>query len=630
MSAAGSYLPARRVPFSQNSPLYFFLLGGLGVFVAASVLFLPVFAEPARDVPATVSHTRAIVESVHVVSVMGNAGNIPVSHARTISDSVGVSSAFSQNAGQQGLYRSHAPTPAGTQRIEERTVAQPLQQRAGASLGTRASHNVVATPLIVSGPPDEGLGDGGEDPPDDSGTRYPLLSESSVVSGSGYQTVSYGAMSIAVVVLSVRSSGALGVSAAHRRYALVFGSHTASQYAALGRGTRIALLAGLAAAAVSTVGVLDASADSPAGIAYRIGTSGGLGYREWDPATSSWSAEASLTSAGSQIEAVRFLYSPAAGSELRVIAVRETNGEIDIYYCTADCTNAASWNGPNLVVDMGAPMGGRKYFDIAFEHSSGDLLIVYTRTTSTETNDFFYQVFDSDTLTLSGESGFDYIDDATANNDIRFFQTASKPGSDEIAIALLDATNNDLVAFIWDGSSFGNQLTVTDTVSGASLVGESFGVAYESASGAALVAGPGLSASEVRYARYVGSWSLVSTLAGGINPDITGDDPVWMTVKPDLNPDSDKIMVCSVDDASDYGCVQFDGGTPGTPMRHEAALGSSSSRRGDFAWVGGNSTGLALWYDNGAGAYQYSRWNSQTSTWGPNLPQAWRRPSSGW
>ncbi|MEM2140877.1 hypothetical protein [Nitrososphaera sp.] len=600
--------------------MYFVALALLGIFVATCVLVLPAFAEPAQAKPIPVAHTLAIVESVHVVSVMGNAGSMPAVHVRAISDSLSVSAAFPQQTGQNTVYRSHAPSSAGPQRIEERSPLQPVQKRNVQYTDTRAFEGVSATPIVVMVTPDTGPHDGGgEDSPDDPDLQYLFLSEKSIGAASGYSAAAYGAMGVAVIALYSRNSGALGF--ARESVLAGAGAYVLSRYVALGRGARVAALAGLATVAVVSANSSDLSAfaDSPAGMAYRIGTSGGLGYREWDPSTSSWSSEASLTSAGAQIEAVKFLYSPVAGSELRIIGVRETNGEIDIYYCTADCTNPASWTGPTLVADMGTPTGGRKYFDMAFEHASGDLLIVYDKTTAADTNDFFYQVFDADTLTLSGESGFDYISDTTTDNDIRFFKTASKTGSDEIAMVLLDATNSDAVALIWDGSSFGNQLTVTDTVLSASLTGESIGIAYESSSGAALVVAPGLATNEVRYARHTGSWSAVSTLSGGINPDVTGDDPVWMTVKPDPNPSSNKIMVCSTDDVSDFSCVQFDAGVPGTPIRHDAATGGAS-RRGDFAWVGWDSTGLALWYDNAAASYQHSRWDG--SGWGTEVSTA--------
>ena len=73
-----------QIALSKTYPLYFVALALLGIFVATCVLVLPAFAEPAQAKPIPVAHTLAIVESVHVVSVMGNAGSMPAVHVRAI------------------------------------------------------------------------------------------------------------------------------------------------------------------------------------------------------------------------------------------------------------------------------------------------------------------------------------------------------------------------------------------------------------------------------------------------------------------------------------------------------------------------------------------------------------------
>ncbi|AIF83501.1 hypothetical protein NTE_01437 [Candidatus Nitrososphaera evergladensis SR1] len=413
----------------------------------------------------------------------------------------------------------------------------------------------------------------------------------------------YGAYAIAVIAISVGKSPR--VVSMRRRIVGLYAvkSEDESRDAEMPMYARVTIIVvvivtavAMASAAGPVVG--EAFADQAAGIAYKKGTTGGVGYRQWDPATASWSSEVAMTTGVvSDIYAVKFLYSPV--SQLKVIGVIESNGEIDIYYCEFACTTASNWTGPTLVADVTTTTitAGFKYFDMAFESTSGDLLIVYDKVTTTDTNDFFYKTFNP-ASGLSGESGFNYnTGDGTSDNDIRYFKMASKPGSDEIAMILLDATAQDAIAFRWTGSGFTSQQTISSALGTTSITGEAIGIAYETSSGN-ILAVSGNGANSMTYGRYTGTWTT-----GTLNPNTstTFEDVKWVSLKPDPSASSNRIMICDIDDQSDWNCAATNGSTiPASLTQLESNTATSTRRPADFAWDATGSTGLTLYYESGS------------------------------
>lgn len=369
--------------------------------------------------------------------------------------------------------------------------------------------------------------------------------------------------------------------------------------------SRLILLAGLggmaALSAIGAGGSQQAFADNQAGMAYKSGTTT-LAYREWDPATTTWGAATTVATTSQEIYAVKYVYD--GSSNRRAIGLIELDGDIRIYYCDFSCTTAANWTAvfigdANSAGNITAPY---KYFDITFESASGDLMVVYDRD-ATEANDFYYKTIDFTTnpFTVSSEQGFSYIGASADAEDIRFFRMASKSNSDEIAMILLDATNTDAYAFIWNGSAWGSQQTIS---SNPLVTGENIGIAYESSSGAALaVAGDnsGVQATTGRFFRYTGSWSGVTTF--DINPGATSNS-LWFVVKANPLSTSNQVMACNTDNAAtpDLSCHLITAGSSTSNTTRDTAVASSvqSARMFDVAWDPAGSTGVIVYEDRAA------------------------------
>lgn len=636
-----------RLPYKYAVPL---LVAAFAIALASTVgsAWAQDVAQDQTVESAPRSYQRGISDGLSVTSNFGNPASpnhVPRSYTRSLSETVSVASSF-QSPSHSALAESQGPqrapanySPAAGQRIDERSGNRVLgNNNKGDSRIYGGTTAYSGAPQVAHEAQGEGgfdfqematLGDSGSSDPDDNLLRTLIAtSAADYYSGaSSYANAVFGAYSLAAIIIVAARSNR--VASAGRSVAkLIVVLLPARQPAASGaqadraivqiKALLIVVVALLVVISAAGPVVGQAFADSAAGIAYKSGTGNGVNYpryREWNPATTSWSTEVELPTSGAELYTVKFLYSPS--SSLRMIGTLGSDGEIEIYYCDNACTTASKWTGPLLVADMGTPTAGYKYFDIAFEASSGDLLIVYDKPV-TETADFYYKTLSSATLILSGENSFNYAGGvALDNEDIRFFKMASKPGSDEIAMVLLDATNQKSYAFIWDGNNFssGTQFTVSSATGGTSITGESIGVAYETSSGAALVFS-GNSANSAAGARYTTSTSWNALTPGDPNPS-NGNDVRWVSMKADPAPGSNKVMVCQADDLRDFTCSEFNAGIAGTWNKLEDTLPNANIRSADFAWDPTGSTGLAIWYDGSGGVVDLGTktWTSSTSTW---------------
>ncbi len=357
-----------------------------------------------------------------------------------------------------------------------------------------------------------------------------------------------------------------------------------------------------------------AFADNKLASAYRSDTgtflSNSVKYREWDPVTETWSAEVELADTGSPISSTKILFSPI--SSMRVIITYSDNGALNLFTCSSACTTAGSWTrvgGASFATAALPASNPAKPYDIAFEQSSGKLVIVYDKDL-TENNDFYYRTFNG--VTISGESGFNYIGASADAEFIRAFNMASKPGSNEITMILEDVNNQDAWAFVWNSgtASFGNSKQVSSAMGSTSAATFAIDVAYETSNGASVVFS-GNGANSAAYARWNGaSWSAVSTT----DPNaLANNDVRFVTLKADPVSTSNKIMICQVDDLSDLTCAQIDGGVLGAWTKHDDNgvdnnVDNTSRRVFDFAWNPTGSAGVLVWGTT-SGSIHYRQWS---------------------
>jgi PGF-pre-PGF domain-containing protein len=347
-------------------------------------------------------------------------------------------------------------------------------------------------------------------------------------------------------------------------------------------------------------------------------------YREYSAGTGTWSAEVELPSVGQNVRSVFLLFNPI--NSQRVIISYDTNGDIDLFRCSASCTTASNWYSVGTVATTQSYGTTNPYLPVcaAYEHTSGRLVIVYDKS-AVESNDFYYRTFDGSSL--SSEVGFNYIGAGAADNEeIRYCDLASNPqsGSNALALVIEDATNQSAYAFIWDATAnsgaggWPTSIPVTTTMDVTSITGNAVAVGYQTSSGAAVAfagAGRNACASE----RFTTSWTTITCSDPNSSPN---NDVKFVHAYRDPD-NTDNLMFCQLDDLNDITCAQIDGSTWGAWTKHTATGdGANTHAAFSFAWDPAGSIGHVFFETSGIAdtTVTSSSWTDSTSSWGAPTP----------
>src|SRR5256885_16788831 len=152
-------------------------------------------------------------------------------------------------------------------------------------------------------------------------------------------------------------------------------------------------------------------------------------------------------------------------------------------------------------------------FDVAFEQSSGDALLVWVGWDGNNTHDISYM-----TYTSGAWSAVQWYDDTTNTNvgPYGLVELAPKKGSDQIGLVGGDINQNDITALIWDGSAFTNFVEVNTNSNQPGY--ENAAIAWESNSGHLVVVSADASSTTCRYMVYTTNWQPDGTFTcGGAN-----------------------------------------------------------------------------------------------------------------
>ncbi len=253
--------------------------------------------------------------------------------------------------------------------------------------------------------------------------------------------------------------------------------------------------------------------------AYAEGTVQTPRYRTWNGST--WSAESSAVSVGGAI---------------RFVEVDSTDVRDEYMIATQDSTGrvrAQVYDGVTDIVDdlttivTAVPSTLRRGYDIAYESSSGDAMVV-----ACEGTEATYKIWDG--ASWSASTAITLAVTASCN----WVQLASDPVSDEIILVVRDATTGvtDYEALVWSGSAWGNSMTMGSM---AETGDEGMAVEYEeSGDRAVVVVSNGINASFSWNSWNGTAWSGAATQA--YQDDFEGGRLVR-----DLG--SDNMVMCGID-----------------------------------------------------------------------------------
>ena len=334
-------------------------------------------------------------------------------------------------------------------------------------------------------------------------------------------------------------------------------------------------------------------------IAYRS-TSGADGTsspktRAWDG--SSWGGETEEATAGSPIRAIRMAHSPTAGDE-RIIVTQSDDGSLDAYVCRGTCTVTNDIGQ----VWTGAPTTPEKRFDIAYESQSGEALLVYGVVSTDPAQDIAYRTYSS------GAWGPEqFLDDAGEAADIQYsvINLASKMGTNEIGLIGGDDTNNNVNAWIWDGSAFGSATEITATAENPDE--EQMAIAWESSSGNLMAVAAEAASATFSFEEFTTSWSAAATAT------CAGITIRWMSLKPNPLASANDMILAVGDNNGDLHTCYWDGSAWAAMVTQDTTLDYSTQRAFDFAWENTGSKGLLV-YGTTNGQITYRNFTAP-STW---------------
>lgn len=297
--------------------------------------------------------------------------------------------------------------------------------------------------------------------------------------------------------------------------------------------------------------------------------------------------------------------------------------------------NVLRWNGVNWATEW-STVTGLGYVPrvaIAYEQLSGRALVIYSRNTS-DTNEIGYRIWDGE-----GWSTEHHLDAVRTSGVVQYITAASRPGSNELAIAWADS-NLDLSANFWTGSAWaGERSTPLETELGT-LAGYTdeittpiVDLAFESQSGNLMVAwghdwhppgDPDINATlrrAVRTAGPSGTWG-----------NVLGTNFVWRirTIRLASDPNSDAIAMTfhsngRADGTNSNNIVRFGYWTGSGWSAHSGAYTSSTMTPGesdlDVMWLrASNKSAIVYAFDlqsGTAGTYYIVR-NHTDGTWMTN------------
>ncbi|MCG2676717.1 hypothetical protein L6304_06070, partial [bacterium] len=275
-------------------------------------------------------------------------------------------------------------------------------------------------------------------------------------------------------------------------------------------------------------------------------------------------------------------------------------------------------NLKELTADTG--LTAKRCFDIAYEQSSGDAIVVFTINTNVIPQ--YYSWNGSAWGTVAEACA------AIGSGDSEWIGLASKPGADEIIMVTQDA-NYDVYAQIWDGSAWGNAVNLTAATD--VLTNQCFDVAYEQLNKRAMVVYTTLD-------NYIPKYSIWETanlwVAGGEAAPIadTVNDLRWVRLA--ARPGSNEILLATSDTDPDLNVQLWYSGATETwstvpTLVADDTLPTIDFRSFNVAYESTSGEGMVVWSDDDETA-EYCNWDGSSWSGGSTAMSATATYSVAW
>jgi Mg-chelatase subunit ChlD len=337
---------------------------------------------------------------------------------------------------------------------------------------------------------------------------------------------------------------------------------------------------------------------------YDSGGGGGTPkVRTWDG--SDWSSEDSANYVGASPRYVALESSPT-DSEL-IMATSDSDNAVSV-----QVWDGSSWDSVTQLTD-GLSSYATRGFDIKYEQVSGDAVVVYGDGYWYKWHgSWYYAGYSAPRYRVWDGSSWNSESTVDGSNfgagDIAWVRLEANPNSDEMTLVTLD-DERDMRAQIWDGSSWSNQITLTNNAVTSSY--QCFDVMYETSSGNSIV----VWADNDGYVKYR-IWDGSSWDPTTYNMYSYSNDVYWIKMAAD--PDSNRILLATEDRSYDIFATDWDGSSWTWPLEEiERDVYEYSRRSVDLAFEHESGTGIIVWGEASSvpkyRTWDGSSWNSESS-----------------
>jgi type II secretory pathway pseudopilin PulG len=278
------------------------------------------------------------------------------------------------------------------------------------------------------------------------------------------------------------------------------------------------------------------------------------------------------------------------------------------------CFDGTSWSNDFSVTVGGT--GTTKRFDIAYETTTGDAMVLYS-TNALTTNELAYRTKSGGSACGAGNwSASTNLDPVRTAGAVQWVKMAwDKRAGQNLITAIWADAQRDLSAMVWSGTAWGNEpAAATETSLEIIAVGqdlEDFDVEYESLSGDVMIVwANAVGANNVNGVRYRTCTGGTSTCTWGLvtTPATFSDDATNMDIS--ANPISDEIVFASVGNAANDLQFGYWSGSAWTNFANQDTScmpPTAGSKRVSTGWLvnGGTSRSIIRYADQGSSALDW-------------------------
>lgn len=332
-------------------------------------------------------------------------------------------------------------------------------------------------------------------------------------------------------------------------------------------------------------------------------------YRIWNG--SSWSTEAEAQTVGGDPYWSVLKSCPKRNE--KILGTLDVNQHVNV-----QVWDGSAWSIPKEVTTDAGTYAGRA-FDIAYEQSSGDAIVVF----SIDSNQPQYYSWNGSAWGTTPEN---CVAVGTDTDHVYWVGLASKPGADEI-IMVTQHNNLPIYAQVWDGDNWGNAVNLTPA---ADVLGyQCFDVAYEQLRKRAMVV---YTIEDSKIPQY-SMWDTTDLwVASGTATASAADYLRW--VKLAAKPGSNELLLAISDTGKDLDVQLWYSGASETWSNTvtemiDSGLPTLAFRCFDVAYESTSGEGMVVWSDNDTTA-EYCIWDGSSWSGGPTTMSATANYSVAW